>query len=367
MGKKNMNRKWIFAQLLAAVLIFFNIISIAVAAPMIDGATKGGINEPDNNNLLLLPPTNHGEKVPVYLAFSILNLEHVGESEQHFTIVGYLTAEWKDPRLAFTAPNSQDEYQVYSAGQIWMPHFDFANGVVPHSSFDVTLHVYPDGTVKYYERSSADLSNVYNLHAFPFDTQNLKIRIQPSISDEDTTKFLPRTANALSSEAGAYSTLAQWSVLSESSQAIAIKGIHRQTINAVVFDIEIKRDPIFYIWKVFLPLLLMVILSWTVLWIDPSELSSQTQISVTTILTVIAFSFAITTSLPKIPYLTFIDIFFLTCYFFVFITAIEITCMHLLGRKNHMQSAYKVQRFSRIVLPLSFVLIILLMMVYYQI
>jgi hypothetical protein len=362
-----MSRKWIFAQLLSAALIFFNLISIAVAAPMIDGVTKGDIHALDNKNLLLMPPTNNGEKIPVYLAFRVLNLEHVEESEQHFTIVGYLSAEWKDPRLAFTAQNSQEKYQIYQADQIWMPHFDFANGIVPHLSSDVTLHVYADGTVKYYERSSADLANVYNLHTFPFDTQDLKIRVQPSISDEDIVEFLPKAENALNSEAGAYSALAQWEVLSESSQSIEIRGVNGGTISSVVFDIEIKRDPTFYIWKVFLPLLLMVILSWTVLWIDPSELSSQTQISVTTILTVIAFSFAITTSLPKIPYLTFIDVFFLTCYFFVFITAIEITCMHLLGRKNHIQVAYKVQRFSRLVLPLSFILIMLSMIGYYQI
>ncbi len=68
----------------------------------------------------------------------------------------------------------------------------------------------------------------------------------------------------------------------------------------------------------FVPLLLMVILSWTVFWIESSELNSQVDISATTILTVIAFAFAIQANLPKVPYLTFIDVFFLVCYLFVF-------------------------------------------------
>jgi len=42
------------------------------------------------------------------------------------------------------------------------------------------------------------------------------------------------------------------------------------------------------------------------------------QIAVTTVLTIIAFAFAISGSLPRVPYLTFIDKFFLTCYLKVF-------------------------------------------------
>ena len=35
----------------------------------------------------------------------------------------------------------------------------------------------------------------------------------------------------------------------------------------------------------------------------------------TTILTVIAFAFAISATMPRLPYLTYIDAFFLECYF----------------------------------------------------
>ena len=86
-------------------------------------------------------------------------------------------------------------------------------------------------------------------------------------------------------------------------------GVGGESISEIRFTINIARHFNFYIWKVFLPLLLMVVLSWTTFWIDPTELSSQVQISVTTILTVIAFAFAIQANLPKVPYLTFIDVF----------------------------------------------------------
>ena len=83
------------------------------------------------------------------------------------------------------------------------------------------------------------------------------------------------------------------------------------------FEIDVKRRSSFYIWKVFLPLMLMVFLSWAVFWIEASDLSNQIQVAVTTILTVIAFAFAISATMPRLPYLTYIDAFFLECYIYV--------------------------------------------------
>ena len=80
-----------------------------------------------------------------------------------------------------------------------------------------------------------------------------------------------------------------------------IPGLADESITEIRFTLSVARRFNFYIWKVFLPLLLMVILSWTVFWIDPTELSGQVQISVTTILTVIAFAFAIRLTCRRCP------------------------------------------------------------------
>src|SRR5690242_10215924 len=60
-----------------------------------------------------------------------------------------------------------------------------------------------------------------------------------------------------------------------------------------------------------------------VFWFDPPEVSSQVTIAVTTILTIIALALAISLTLPRVPYLTFADGFFLTCYVFAFVTMVE--------------------------------------------
>lgn len=330
-----------------------------------DAGAQAVITMPEDNPLLT-PPSQNGEKIPVQIALEVANLSDIDEVAQRFRVVAYLQARWKDPRLAFTPKAVWERYRVYHPDQVWTPHFDFVNGVVPHSASDVTVRVFPDGTVKYYERSSAELSNSFQLHKFPFDRQRLEILIHPPVGEAAMVDFLGATDGpSISLGQRVYSSLAEWAITGIGASAEQILVFNTETTSQMRFTIEVKRKYNFYIWKVFLPLLLMVLLSWTVFWIDPSELSSQVQISVTTILTVIAFAFAISTNLPKVPYLTFIDVFFLGCYVFVFITAIELTLVHLAGRSKRDQMGKTIRRFSRIVLPVLFVLTNLLMIAIY--
>lgn len=318
-------------------------------------------------NSLLNPPVSDGYRLQVAIALRVINISGIDEVTQRFNVVGYLLARWKDSRLAFTPRAPWEKFRTYSPGQLWCPHFDFINGVVPHSAYDVTIRVFPDGTVKYSERSSAELSNTFHLRTFPFDRQTLEILIHPNVAEDATVELTTqRGAEGISAEPRVYQSLAQWAITGTHAEVEQVPGLSGEPISEVRFTVQIARRFNFYIWKVFLPLLLMVMLSWTVFWIDPTELSSQVQISVTTILTVIAFAFAIQANLPKVPYLTFIDVFFLICYLFVFATAIEITAVHFAGRSaGKTARARKINSASRIVLPAAFVVVNLIMALSY--
>jgi hypothetical protein len=330
-----------------------------------NSAPQAGIIIPESNPFLT-PPSRDGERVPVQIALQIVNLSDIDEVGERFRVVAYLLASWKDARLAFTPKASGESFHVYNPQEIWTPHFDFANGVVPHSSFDVTLRVFPDGTAKYYERSSAELSSSFHLRDFPFDKQQLDIFIHPPVSEGRLVNFAGTASDAsISVEQRVYSSLAEWDIVGIRASAEQIRLFNQDTTNQMRFAIQVKRKSNYYIWKVFLPLLLMVAVSWTVFWIDDAEFNSQVTIAVTTILTVIAFSFAISNNLPKVAYLTFIDVFLLCCYAFVFTAAIEITLVHRAGRVDRDEVGKAIRHYSRIVLPLLFVITNLLMIAIY--
>jgi hypothetical protein len=99
-----------------------------------------------------------------------------------------------------------------------------------------------------------------------------------------------------------------------------------------------------------------------VFWIEARDLSNQVQMAITTILTVIAFAFAISATMPRVPYLTYIDVFFLACYVFVFVSIVELMMVHLLHRRERSTDlGVRVQRISRWAVPTAFLVINLIL------
>jgi hypothetical protein len=310
-----------------------------------------------NANDLLRPPPHNGKPISVSVAIHVINLTDIDEVGERFNLMFYLFAEWEDPRLAFKPEDPNRHFHFFQPSQVWRPRLDLVNGINARTTSDSSFRVTPQGKVLYTERSNAQLSTRFRLRRFPFDSQLLEIIVHPYIGQAHLISLSSDEGYTwISSEEAVYSSLAEWDLAGITTHGGTVSISRFGPVAEARFEIKVKRKYRYYLWKVFLPLLLMVMLSWTVYWIDTQDLSSQVQISVTTILTVIAFAFSISLSLPKVPYLTFIDAFFLDCLVFVFFTAIEMTTVHVSGRTRRRTMGLKMRRVSRIVVPIAFVL-----------
>ena len=211
--------------------------------------------------------------------------------------------------------------------------------------------------MNYAERLVVTLSSRFALRRFPFDRQQLVVIIHPFLADGPQMKIQTRRYLDLDRERVPDLHLAG---------AVALTALHSQvqmaptygglTVPEARFEIDVARRSSFYLWKVFMPLLLMVFLSWAVFWIEASDLSNQIQVAVTTILTVIAFAFAISATMPRLPYLTYIDAFFLECYIYVFIAVVELMTVHVTHRSEVRRDlGLRIRKYSRWMIPASFV------------
>ena len=63
--------------------------------------------------------------------------------------------------------------------------------------------------------------------------------------------------------------------------------------SSYAFEFTASRNVQHYIWKVILPLILIVAMSWTVFWIAATEVGPQLGVATTSMLTLIAYRFAI--------------------------------------------------------------------------
>lgn len=340
-----------FHKRIVTVLAAATVLVVALIAPRAFALTLlDPVTDP-----LLAPPVEKGKPVTVELTLEVLNIPSIDEVNEQFTLDGYLFAKWKDPRLAFKAEAGAEVEKVYKAGEIWMPSIEMVNGAGPRERFDLSLTVAPDGTVHYAERFHAVLSSRFRMRRFPFDSQALEVHIHPFFNDVSIETFtVDRKDSGFSLEQRSYSSLAQWQVTGVEARALSERQFRSFAIPEARFRIGVQRRYSFYLWKVFLPLLLMVFLSWAVFWVDPTDLSNQVQIAVTTILTVIAFAFAISATMPRVSYLTFIDAFFLTCYVFVFLAIVELMTVYAAHRRRGPDMGRKIRRVSRWLVPAAF-------------
>jgi len=95
-------------------------------------------------------------------------------------------------------------------------------------------------------------------------------------------------------------------------------------------------------------------MSWAVFWIDPSEGGSQIGVAVTSMLTLIAYRFAIDTQLPRLPYMTRLDAFILISTLLVFFSLIEVLLTTILDNKEQKARAKTIDRYCRVIFPVIF-------------
>jgi hypothetical protein len=334
-------------------------LALAIVAAMLWPAESRAAQTPTGiaTDPILQPPPYNGQPLDIDIGLHIVNISSIDEVSEQFQMDAYLFARWIDPRLAFTPSGPADQERNYAFGQVWIPQLEMINAATPRERYDTSIRVAPDGTVHYAERCKVGLSSKFALRRFPFDRQSLVIIIHPFLVDGPRVAFkLNDYSTWTASEFESYSSLAQWNLTAVQPRIEVARTYGGRTVPEARFAISVQRRSSFYLWKVFLPLLLMVFLSWAVFWIEASDLSNQIQVAVTTILTVIAFAFAISATMPRLPYLTYIDAFFLECYIYVFLAVVELMTVHVTHRSEVRRDlGLRIRKYSRWVIPASFV------------
>jgi hypothetical protein len=111
--------------------------------------------------------------------------------------------------------------------------------------------------------------------------------------------------------------------------------------------LETRRLSGYYWIKVIAPLILIVAMSWTVNWIDPKDIGTKISITITAMLTLIAYRFAIGATLPKISYLTRMDIFILFSTILIYTSLVTVVLTAALSGKGKLEIAKRIDQVSR--------------------
>ena len=129
-------------------------------------------------------------------------------------------------------------------------------------------------------------------------------------------------------------------------------------------EIEIDLKLIYYLFKIILPIILILVICWSSVWIDPKEIESRLTITIVCLLSLIAYNFVIDSELPKLEYLTVMDYIILVSYIYATIpNFLAIISFNFIKDKNKKMLVKKIDYIESRYGLLSYIMIILLIVI----
>ncbi len=283
---------------------------------------------------------------------AVINVDQVDDASQSFTANVFFEASWIDTRLAH---DTEGTIRL-SLIDIWHPELLLINRQRIVLTLPKVAQVSPEGVVTIRQRVWGDFSQPLDLHDFPFDTQKFEIWIA-SAQYPPSEVVLVQDPNLPSLMAPRFS-LPDWTI-EDFDTLTRVYGLAENAPgrSSFVASLTATRKTGYYLIKVILPFILIVMMSWIVFWIDPEHLGTQIGMAATSMLTLIAYRFAVDQLIPAVSYLTRLDRFILVSTLLVFTSLGEGVLTAWLNNNQRRELALKVDSWFRILSPFALVVL----------
>jgi hypothetical protein len=207
------------------------------------------------------------------------------------------------------------------------------------------------------------VKNKFNLLSFPFDKQKISLSLVDNfyLLDDRQVASTDLTYMSLNNFVEK-NDISGWNIISYSfddiqyQNAFFSKGDYA---DGTKLEIIIERKHGYYLYKLLLPIILILMVCWSSVWITPKEIESRLTITIVCLLSLIAYNFVIDSELPKLEYLTVMDWIILVSYVYATIpNFLSIYSFNIYEKNN--PKWVKVNSYSKRYGPSSYILIVFL-------
>ncbi|TRZ00083.1 hypothetical protein DNTS_004637, partial [Danionella cerebrum] len=278
-----------------------------------------------------------GPPVNVTCNIFINSFGSVTETTMDYRVNIFLRQKWNDPRLSYREyPDSSLDLDPSMLDSIWKPDLFFANekGANFH---DVTtenklLRIFKDGTVLYSIRLTLILSCPMDLKNFPMDVQTCMMQLESFGYTMNDLVFEWLDQGPVQVADGL--TLPQFLIREEKQLGYCTKHYNTGKFTCIEVRFMLERQMGYYLIQMYIPSLLIVILSWVSFWIHMEAAPARVALGITTVLTMTTQSSGSRASLPKVSYVKAIDIWMAVCLLFVFAALLEYAGVNFVSRQQ---------------------------------
>lgn len=313
------------------------------------------MNEGMEQKVPLSPAEKRKSKKKIVSAFlHVRDITEVDAVKGRVSLDFTLQLFWKDPKLIGKKKSGIDWSKE------WSPDVEIYNGV-ELAVEDVTTELKDatTGEVKQKLRYMGTLSNWMDLHDFPYDQDDFFILVRcKKFSIEDVEFAIPK--NWKGEDAMGSSTavgLMDWNVGVPTAE---IQTMKRHTsddlFSSLVVSTTIRRISGYYFWRLLLILYLIVTMAWTTFFLDPAAFEERLANNLTLFLSIVAFLFTISSDLPKVPYLTFMDKVITGNFLFLFFSVMENYAVFMLIKHDMQSYADTLDTIAIIAFPVIYIL-----------
>ncbi|MCA9508802.1 MAG: hypothetical protein KC505_10320 [Myxococcales bacterium] len=286
-------------------------------------------------NIFLLSESHDEYKNPpfhptrVKFAATLIRVEQIdaaSEANPKLTAKFALETSWPDARLAKQDPDShiihnfhnQEVDQILS--QTFNPSISVINGEMQTNHQD--MKIFPDGRLQLNQIVTITVPANLNLLRFPFDAQAFLIQFASTFWDDREVDIIQEIASA---EKIIDASNNAWNINYRSFYVtdLALKKSTEEKYSVFNFYIYAERDPSYFIWRLLLPLMAIVMLSWNVFWLHEDKALALGNCFLF-LLTVVTFHDTARSMLPVLSYFTFMDAVVFISYAFIMIPTFQV-------------------------------------------
>ena len=317
-------------------------------------------------------PQNQTEPFKLMTELIVEDISRVDGKNLEFDALYTLWIYWKDPRVVQVL-KKLDAYEDtdvpawlcdYEADTVWGESRKLFDPVVEFynrkSKPDFAqgradwIEIFNNGIIQSRVRDTATFKSNFDFRKFPYDEQVFSFQIYPEFpANKMVFEAEPimdeYKKNLFNAEGEDGLNIPEWKVTSVDYYVDEYTE-NEYDYQGFIVEITAERISNYYIFKIILPILLILTITWSVFWIHPSQIEAKVNITIVALLALIAYNLIMDEEIPKLDYLTFMDAFIFLSY--VFTGAATILCVYSYHRyKKYRRTVNLVDYYSKFVGP----------------
>ncbi|XP_041359478.1 glycine receptor subunit alphaZ1-like [Gigantopelta aegis] len=298
----------------------------------------------------IIPTFDRATPTEVDVSIFINSIDSISEQTMDFSLNAFVTQEWVDRRLRFLGLIDAEylELDTKLMDDIWVPDLFFLNE--KSASFHTVtvpnkmLHIYSNGKIIYRLRISLTASCPMVLHKYPMDSQVCHLFIQ-SFSFTKKSIMFRWADDEEPIKMPKHLELPQFMLTGiEFRNCTELEA--SENFTCIAADFYLQRNIGFYMIQIYIPSVLIVLLSWVSFWLNVDAVPARISLGILTVLTMTTQKSMAVSSLPRVSYVKAIDVWMAACLSFVFCALLEFALVNVLDRRQVRRKETKVDKTS---------------------